>query len=277
MAQITAADVNKLRQMTGAGMMDCKKALTEADGNFEKAQQIIRERGQAIANKRSDRDASEGIVLATTNADQTVGVIVALKCETDFVAKNVDFVKLAENILGKAINDKPADLEGLKAINFDGKTIADKIIEQTGIIGEKLELGYYEKVEAAQVGFYIHSDKKLATLVGFNKAGIDAQVGKDVAMQIAAMDPVAIDKDVVPQSVIEKELEIGRHQAIADGKTGDLVEKIAQGKLGKFYKESTLLNQDFIKENKISVKQYLQQNNKELTVTAFKRCSIKPQ
>lgn len=277
MAQITAADVNKLRQMTGAGMMDCKKALTEADGNFEKAQQIIRERGQAIANKRSDREASEGIVLATTNADQTVGIIVALKCETDFVAKNVDFVKLAENILGKAINDKPADLEGLKTINFEGKTVADKIIEQTGIIGEKLELGYYEKLEAAQVGFYIHSDKKLATLVGFNKAGIDAQVGKDVAMQIAAMDPVAVDKDVVPQSVIEKELEIGRHQAIADGKTGDLVEKIAQGKLGKFYKESTLLNQDFIKENKISVKQYLQQTNKELTVTAFKRCSIKPQ
>ncbi|MDX9697544.1 MAG: translation elongation factor Ts [Bacteroidales bacterium] len=275
MAQITAADVNKLRQMTGAGMMDCKKALTEANGDFENARQIIRERGQAIANKRSDREASEGIVLAATNSNQTLGIIVALKCETDFVAKNVDFVKLAESIINKALENNPASIDALKTIQLDGKTIADKIIEQTGIIGEKLELGYYEKVEAAQVGFYIHSDKKLATLVGFNKAGLNVQIGKDVAMQIAAMDPVAIDKDFVPQSVIEKEIEIGRHQAIADGKTGDLVEKIAQGKLGKFYKESTLLNQDFIKENKMSVKQYLQQADKELTVTAFKRCSIK--
>ncbi len=275
MAQITAAEVNKLRHMTGAGMMDCKKALTEADGNFEKAQQIIRERGQAIANKRSDREASEGIVLATTNTNQTIGVVIALKCETDFVAKNVDFIKLAETILDKAITNNPANLDALKAVAFDGKTIADKIIEQTGIIGEKLELGFFEKVEASQVGFYIHSDKKLATLVGFNKSGLNVQIGKDVAMQIAAMDPVAIDKDFVPQSVIDKELEIGRHQAIADGKTGDLVDKIAQGKLGKFYKDSTLLNQDFIKENKLSVKQYLQQTDKELTVTAFKRCSIK--
>jgi len=261
--------------MTGAGMMDCKKALTEADGDFDKATQIIRERGQAIANKRSDREASEGIVLAATNENQTLGVIIALKCETDFVAKNVDFIKIAESILDKALTNNPADLEALKTVALDGKTIAEKIIEQTGIIGEKLELGFYEKIEAGQVGFYIHSDKKLATLVGFNKSGLNVQIGKDVAMQIAAMDPVAIDKDFVPQSVIDKELEIGRHQAIADGKTGDLVDKIAQGKLGKFYKDSTLLNQDFIKESKISVKQYLQQTEKDLTVTAFKRCSIK--
>ncbi|HAB54419.1 MAG: translation elongation factor Ts [Bacteroidetes bacterium GWF2_33_16] len=275
MAQITATEVNKLRHMTGAGMMDCKKALTEADGDFDKATQIIRERGQAIANKRSDREASEGIVLAATNENQTLGVIIALKCETDFVAKNVDFIKIAESILDKALTNNPADLEALKTVALDGKTIAEKIIEQTGIIGEKLELGFYEKIEAGQVGFYIHSDKKLATLVGFNKSGLNVQIGKDVAMQIAAMDPVAIDKDFVPQSVIDKELEIGRHQAIADGKTGDLVDKIAQGKLGKFYKDSTLLNQDFIKESKISVKQYLQQTEKDLTVTAFKRCSIK--
>jgi len=275
MAQITATEVNKLRHMTGAGMMDCKKALTEADGDFDKATQIIRERGQAIANKRSDREASEGIVLAATNENQTLGVIIALKCETDFVAKNVDFIKIAESILDKALTNNPADLEALKTVALDCKTIAEKIIEQTGIIGEKLELGFYEKIEAGQVGFYIHSDKKLATLVGFNKSGLNVQIGKDVAMQIAAMDPVAIDKDFVPQSVIDKELEIGRHQAIADGKTGDLVDKIAQGKLGKFYKDSTLLNQDFIKESKISVKQYLQQTEKDLTVTAFKRCSIK--
>ncbi|HAN19149.1 MAG: translation elongation factor Ts [Bacteroidetes bacterium GWC2_33_15] len=275
MAQITAADVSKLRHMTGAGMMDCKKALTEAEGDFDKAIQIIRERGQAVANKRSDREASEGVVLASTNANGTTGIIIALKCETDFVAKNVDFVKFAEKIIGIAIKNAPANLDALRALDFEGVSIADKIIEQTGIIGEKIELAYFEKIDAAYVSTYIHSDKKLATLVGFNKAGFDEQVGKDVAMQVAAMDPVAVDKDFVPQSVIEKELEIGRNQALAEGKAAELVDKIAQGKLGKFYKDSTLLNQDFIKESKISVKQYLQQVNKELTVTAFKRCSIK--
>ena len=275
MAQITAADVSKLRQMTGAGMMDCKKALTESDGDFDKAIQIIRERGQAVANKRSDREASEGVVLALCNNDQTLGVMIALKCETDFVAKNDDFVKFAEKIAEIALKNNPADLDTLKALNIDGSTLADKIIEQTGIIGEKIELSYFEKIEAGNVSFYIHSDKKLATLVGFNKSGFNEQVGKDVAMQVAAMDPVAVDKDFVTQAVIEKELEIGRNQAIAEGKSGDLVDKIAQGKLGKFYKDSTLLNQDFIKENKISVKQYLQQTEKDLTVTEFKRCSIK--
>lgn len=275
MAQITAADVSKLRHMTGAGMMDCKKALTEAEGDFDKAIQIIRERGQAVANKRSDREASEGVVLASTNANGTTGIIIALKCETDFVAKNVDFVKFAEKIIGIAIKNAPANLDALRALDFEGVSIADKIIEQTGIIGEKIELAYFEKIDAAYVSTYIHSDKKLATLVGFNKAGFDEQVGKDVAMQVAAMDPVAVDKDFVPQSVIEKELEIGRNQALAEGKAAELVDKIAQGKLSKFYKDSTLLNQDFIKESKISVKQYLQQVNKELTVTAFKRCSIK--
>jgi len=275
MAQITAADVSKLRHMTGAGMMDCKKALTESEGDFDKAIQIIRERGQSVANKRSDREASEGVVLATTNSNSTTGYIIALKCETDFVAKNENFVKFAEKIAHIAIEKNPKSLDELKALNFEGATVAEKIIEQTGIIGEKIEISDFEKIDAAHVSTYIHSDKKLATLVGFNKAGFNVQVGKDVAMQIAAMDPVAIDKDFVTQEVIEKELEIGRHQAIADGKTGDLVEKIAQGKLGKFYKDSTLLNQDFIKESKISVKQYLQQADKDLTVTAFKRCSIK--
>jgi elongation factor Ts len=274
MAQITAAEVNKLRKMTGAGMMDCKKALVKAEGDFDKATQIIREKGMALANKRSDREASEGVVLAKTNADNTKGAIIALNCETDFVAKNEAFVQFANNILDKAINNTPTNLDELKNEDFDGVTIANKIIEQTGVIGEKLELAFFDKVEAEQVAAYIHSDKKLATLVGLTKS-VDEQVGKDVAMQIAAMDPVAVNQDHVSQDVIEKELEIGRNQAIAEGKPENLIDKIAQGKLNKFFKESTLLNQAFIKENKMSVQQYLQNANKDLTVTEFKRFSIK--
>ncbi len=275
MAQITASDVNKLRKSTGAGMMDCKKALVEADGDFDKATQIIREKGQAIANKRSDREASEGVVLAKTNDDHTKGAIISLNCETDFVAKNDDFVAIAEKILNKAIESFPADIDALKNIELDGKPIGDIVVEQSGIIGEKIELSFFDKLEAEYISAYIHSDKKLATLVGFNKAGIDEQVGKDVAMQVAAMSPVAVDEKQVPQEVIEKELEIGRHQALAEGKPENLVDKIAQGKLGKFYKENTLVNQAFIKEGKMTVKQYIQQADKELTVTEFKRYSIK--
>lgn len=275
MAQITASDVNKLRKSTGAGMMDCKKALVEADGDFDKATQIIREKGMALANKRADREAAEGVVLAKTNADQTKGAIISLNCETDFVAKNEDFVKLANQILDLVIEKAPADLEAVNALELDGKTVADKVVEQTGVIGEKLDLKFYDKLESEQVAAYIHSDKKLATLVGFNKNGIEEQIGKDVAMQVAAMDPVAVDQNEVPKDVIEKELEIGRNQAIAEGKPENLVDKIAQGKLGKFYKENTLLNQAFIKENKMSVKQYLQNEDKDLTVSAFKRFSIK--
>jgi len=275
MANITAADVNKLRQRTGAGMMDCKKALVEADGDFDKAIQIIREKGMAVANKRSDREATEGVVLAKTSNDKSKGVIISLNCETDFVAKNVDFVQLAENILDVALTNMPSNVDELKNIKLGNVTIGEKIVEQTGVIGEKLDLSYFAKVEASMVTPYIHSDKKLATLVGLNKAGVDEQVGKDVAMQVAAMDPVSVDQDQVPQEVIEKELEIGRNQALAEGKPAELVDKIAQGKLSKFFKDSTLLNQAFIKENKISVKQYLQQTDKDLTVTEFKRFSIK--
>ncbi|MEA2107093.1 MAG: translation elongation factor Ts [Bacteroidota bacterium] len=275
MAQITASDVNKLRKSTGAGMMDCKKALVEADGDFDKANQIIREKGQAIANKRSDREASEGVVLAKTNDDHTKGAIISLNCETDFVAKNDDFVAIAEKILNKAVENFPADIDALKNIELDGKPIGDIVVEQSGIIGEKIELSFFDKLEAEYISAYIHSDKKLATLVGFNKAGIDEQVGKDVAMQVAAMSPVAVDEKQVPQEVIEKELEIGRHQALAEGKPENLVDKIAQGKLGKFYKENTLVNQAFIKDSKMSIKQYLQQADKELMIKAFKRYSIK--
>jgi len=275
MAQITASDVNKLRKSTGAGMMDCKKALVEADGDFDKATQIIRERGQAIANKRSDREASEGVVLAKTNDEHTKGVIISLNCETDFVAKNEDFVTIAEKIVNQAIENFPADIDALKNIELDGKSIGDIVVEQSGIIGEKIELSFFDKLEAEYISVYIHSDKKLAALVGFTKADVDEQVGKDVAMQVAAMNPVAVDEKQVPQEIIEKELEIGRNQALAEGKPENLVDKIAQGKLGKFYKENTLVNQAFIKDNKMSIKQYLQQADKELTIKAFKRYSIK--
>ncbi|MFC2152419.1 translation elongation factor Ts [Bacteroidota bacterium] len=273
MTQITASDVNKLRKMTGAGMMDCKKALVEAEGDFDKAQQIIREKGMAVANKRSDREASEGVVLAKANGNK--GAMISLNCETDFVAKNADFVALAERILDVALENSPADLEALSNLEIEGMKISEKIVEQTGVIGEKLDLKYYDKVDADQVAAYIHSDKKLATLVGLNKSGIDEQVGKDVAMQVAAMDPVAVNKEQVSQEDIEKELEIGRNQALAEGKPADLVDKIAQGKLGKFFKESTLISQAFIKDNKMSVEQYLKQTDKDLTVTEFKRFSIK--
>ncbi|MEA3317266.1 MAG: translation elongation factor Ts [Bacteroidota bacterium] len=275
MGKISASEVNKLRKMTGAGMMDCKKALTKTDGDFDKAVKVIREKGQAIANKRSDREATEGVVLAATSANAKTGMMIALNCETDFVAKNESFINIAKSILNVALENNPADLDALKKLELDGKTIEDVVIEQTGIIGEKVELAYFDKISDEQVTAYIHSDNKLATLVSLNKAGIEEQVGRDVAMQAAAMNPIALDKDDVPQDVIDGELEIGKKQAIAEGKPENLIEKIAMGKLGKYYKENTLLNQAFIKENKMSVKQYLQNTEKELTVTAFKRYSLK--
>lgn len=273
MAQITAADVSKLRKTTGAGMMDCKKALEEADGNFDKAIEIIRKKGQAIANKRADREASEGVVLAKVTGDASQGAMIVLNCETDFVAKNEDFIKFATSILDTALAEKPADLDALKQLKLGDKTVADKVVEQIGVIGEKLDLAYYDKIEAPQVISYIHPGNKLATLVGLNKV-VDLQVGKDVAMQIAAMSPVAVDKTDVPADVIEKEKEIGKEQARREGKPENMLDKIAEGKLNKFFKESTLLNQDFTKDNKLSVRQYLQNTDKELTVTEFKRYSL---
>ena len=273
MAQITAADVSKLRKTTGAGMMDCKKALEEADGNFDKAIEIIRKKGQAIANKRADREASEGVVLAKVTGDASQGAMIVLNCETDFVAKNEDFIKFATSILDTALAEKPADLDALKQLKLGDKTVADKVVEQIGVIGEKLDLAYYDKIEAPQVIPYIHPGNKLATLVGLNKV-VDLQVGKDVAMQIAAMSPVAVDKTDVPADVIEKEKEIGKEQARREGKPENMLDKIAEGKLNKFFKESTLLNQDFTKDNKLSVRQNLQNTDKELTVTEFKRYSL---
>lgn len=274
MAVINAADVAKLRRVTLAGMMDCKKALEESEGNFEKAIEIIRKKGQAVANKRADRDATEGAVISKSSADNKLGVIIVLNSETDFVAKNADFMALANKILDIAISSNPSSLEELKSLQMDGGKIGDKIIEYVGIIGEKIDLSYFEKIEAAHVQAYIHPGNKLATLVGFTKAGVDLQVYKDVAMQVAAMNPVAVDKDFVPESVIAQEIEIGKEQARRDGKPEEMLEKIAQGKLSKFFKESTLLNQDFVKDNKLTIKQYLQSVNKELTVTDFKRYSL---
>jgi elongation factor Ts len=274
MAAINAADVAKLRRVTLAGMMDCKKALEESEGNFEKAIEIIRKKGQAIANKRADREASEGVVLSKASSDGKTGAMIVLNCETDFVAINADFIALANKILDIALTNKPADLEELKSLPMDGGRVGDKIVEYVGIIGEKLDLSYFEKVEAAHVQTYIHPGNRLATIVGFTKSGIDVQVYKDVAMQIAAMNPVAVDKDFVSESVIAQEIEIGKEQARRDGKPEEMLEKIAQGKLVKFFKESTLLNQDFVKDNKMTIRQYLQSFNKDLTVTEFKRFTL---
>lgn len=274
MAVINAADVAKLRRVTLAGMMDCKKALEEADGNFDKAIEIIRKKGQAVANKRADKEATEGVVLSKVTADCKMGAMIVLNSETDFVAKNADFIALANKVLDVAIANKPADLDALKALPLEGGKVGEKVIEYVGIIGEKLELSYYEKIEAEHVQAYIHPGNRLATLVGFTKAGADIQVYKDISMQVAAMNPVAVDKDSVPEKVIAQEIEIGKEQARRDGKPEDMLEKIAQGKLTKFFKESTLLNQDFVKDNKVTIKQYLQSINKELTVTDFKRFTL---
>jgi elongation factor Ts len=273
MAEITVADVSKLRKTTGAGMMDCKKALQESDGDFNKAVEIIRKKGQAIANKRADREAREGVVIAKTTNDARRGAIIVLNCETDFVAKNEDFIKFAMSILDKAITDNPGNLEDLKKLELGGKAIADKVIEHMGIIGEKLELSYYDRIEAKQVISYVHPGNKLASLAGLNKV-VDIQAGKDVAMQVAAMNPVAVDKEDVPPEIVEKEKEIGREQARHEGRPENILDKIAEGKLNKFYKESTLLNQDYIRDNKKTIRQYLGEIDNDLTVTGFLRYNL---
>jgi elongation factor Ts len=274
MATINAADVAKLRRTTLAGMMDCKKALEEADGNFEKAIEIIRKKGQAVANKRADKEAGEGVVLSKVSADGKLGVMIVLNSETDFVAKNADFLTFANKILDIAVAKNPANLEALLALPMEGTKIADKVVEYIGIIGEKLALSYFEKIEAAHVQAYIHPGNRLATMVGFTKAGLDAQVYKDIAMQIAAMNPVAVDKNDVSEKVIAQEIEIGKEQARREGKPEEMLEKIAQGKLAKFFKESTLLNQDFVKDNKKTIRLYLESVSKGLTVTSFKRYTL---
>jgi len=274
MAEIKAADVAKLRNMTGAGMMDCKVALNEANGDFDLAVDILRKKGQKVANKRADREATEGAVISGTTNDKKTGAIIVLNCETDFVAKNVDFVKFAQSILEVALKNNPANIDELKSLTLNGIKISDEITNQIGVIGEKLDLSYFEKVSAEYVVSYIHPGNKLASIAGFNQANVDVQVAKDVVMQIAAMNPIAIDKDTVPQSVIDKEIEIGKDLAIQEGKPADMAEKIALGRLNKFYKESTLVNQQFVKDNKLTIGDYLNNASKGLKVTAFKRFTL---
>ncbi len=274
MAEIKASDVAKLRKMTGAGMMDCKNALAETNGDFDQAIDILRKKGQKIASKRADREATEGAVIALTSSDKTNGVMIVLNCETDFVAKNDNFVDFATKIANVALNEMPADLEALKALQIDGVVIGDEVINQTGVIGEKIDLSFYAKVTAPAVVGYIHPGNKLATLIGLSQDGIEEQIGKDVAMQVAAMNPVSLSKDDVPADIIAKELEIGREIAIQEGKPEKLVDKIAEGKLNKFFKENTLLSQQFIKDNKTTVAEYLNQASKGLTVSEFIRFSL---
>jgi elongation factor Ts len=270
----TTADVVKLRKVTGAGMMDCKNALTDANGNFDRALEIIREKGKLVASKRADRDATEGAVLAKTTEDKKFGALVVLNCETDFVAKNENFVAFADNILNVALAQKPENLDALKGLELESRTIDAQVTEQTGVIGEKLDLSYYGKIEAETVVSYIHPGNKLATLVGFSKAGVEEQVAKDIAMQVAAMSPVSVDTDSIPQEVIHKELEIAKEKFRQEGKPEAMLDKIAQGALQKWYKEVTLLNQAFIKDSKMTVKDYLAQYDKDLKVTGFERFAL---
>ncbi len=270
----TTADVVKLRKVTGAGMMDCKGALADADGNFERAVEIIREKGKLVANKRADRDAAEGVVLAKVSDDKKFGAMVVLNCETDFVAKNENFVAFADSILKAALENNADSLETVKSLNLNGRSIEAQVTEQTGVIGEKIELSYFSKINAETVIGYIHPGNKLATLVGFNKAGVDVQVTKDVAMQVAAMAPVAVDKDSVSQEVIEKELSIAKEKFRLEGKPEAMLDKIAQGALQKFFQDSTLLNQVYVKDGKITIREFLTQNDKGLTVTAFDRYTL---
>ena len=272
---ISAADVNKLRTQTGAGMMDCKKALTETNGDFEAAIDYLRKKGAKVAASRQDRESNEGVVISRTSTDGKLGVIVELNCETDFVAKNADFVAFANAIADAAVAHNPADIEALSQLTVDGQKIADAIIDKTGKIGEKIGVSKYEVVNGDKVIAYIHGNYRLGVLVALSKdaAGAD-EAGKDVAMQIAAMNPVAIDKDGVDATTIERELEIAKEQIRAEGKPEAMVEKIAAGKLNKFYKDSTLLNQEFVKDSSKSVAQFLDSVDKGLTVTAFKRVAL---
>ncbi|MFD1629903.1 translation elongation factor Ts [Pseudopedobacter beijingensis] len=273
--QISASDVNKLRQQTGAGMMDCKKALVEANGDFEAAIDYLRKKGAKVAASRQDRESNEGVVIAKTTADGKRGVVVEVNCETDFVAKNADFIAFATSIADKAIESNPASLEDLLALELNGAKISDLIIDQTGKIGEKIGVSKYETIQAEQVVPYIHGNYRLGVLVGLSavvNGGEDA--GKDVAMQIAAMNPVALDKDGVDSKTIERELEIAKEQIRAEGKPEEMVEKIAAGKLNKFYKENTLLNQEFVKDSSKDIKAFLNGVSNGLTVTSFKRVAL---
>ncbi len=274
---ITAQDVNKLRQLTGAGMMDCKKALTEADGDFDKAIEILRKQGQKVAAKRADNTVSEGVVLVRISDNGSNGKLVALACETEPVANVADFKSLAQVILDEAVAGNHSDVESLSSAKLaDGSTVAERIVDLTGKLGEKIEIVGYENLDAEKVVPYIHSNGKLGVLVAFEGAGdtdLDV-VGKDIAMQIAAMRPVALDKEGVDAALVEREIEIGKEQARAEGKPEAMLERIAQGKLQKFYKDNTLLNQEFVKDSSLTIRQLLERTAKGLSIKTFKRVGI---
>jgi len=277
---ISAADVKQLRDQTGAGMMDCKKALTEAEGNFDKAIEILRKKGQKLSAKRADREAKEGVVIAKTSANKNKGIVLRLSCETDFVAKGEGFIKLANAFADLALSNLPETRDELLNLEIDGMSLASKVEEQTGLIGEKLELSDYAKIETeagqGQVLPYIHMGYKAGVIVALNQEGTDYEdAGKNVAMQVAAMHPIAVDKDGVDQSIVEKEIEIGMEVARKEGKPEMLLEKIAKGKLNKYFKENTLLNQAYVKSSgKESVAEYLRSNHPDLTVTDFKHIKL---
>lgn len=272
--KISTADIQKLREMTGAGMMDCKKALIEAEGDFQGAIDELRKKGIAKAAKREDREAREGVVIAQTSADQTKGIIIALQCETDFVARNEGYIALAQKMADIALANYPESLEALLDLPFEaGVSIREKVGEQNGVIGEKVELGRYERIEGAQVVTYNHSNRKRSVLLALNKAGFE-EAGRNLAMQIAAMNPVSVSKDDIDPKIVEKEIEIGKELARNEGKAEDMLEKISLGRLNKFFQENTLLGQKYVKNNDQTVDQYLQSLEKGLTVTGFKHVAI---
>ena len=276
MKKITAADVNKLRKQTGAGMMDCKKALVENDGDFEKAIDYLRKKGQKIAAKRADKEATEGIVLAKTNTDKNFAAIVMINCETDFVAKNQDFIDYVNSIADLAIAKTPKSIDELKSLDLNGRTVEESLSDQMGKIGEKIQMSNCAFIEAPIVFAYNHHGNRLATILGFNKNNVAdiENIGHELAMQVAAMNPLAVDKDDVDEKIIKREKEIGMEQARQEGKPENILEKIALGKLNKFFKDNTLLNQDFIRDSKKPVKQYLAETDKELKVTVFQRLML---
>ena len=271
---ISAADVKKLRDMTGAGMMDCKKALAEADGDFDKAVEILRKKGQKVADKRADREAKEGLILTRISDDAKKAAAIEINCETDFVARNEDFQAQAEKFLNAAYENDIDNVDDLNAFEVDGRSIADHLQDMTGKIGEKIQIStvVLAKTEGSLVS-YIHPGNQLGVLVEFDGQIEDEEIGKDVAMQVAAMKPIAVTQDEVDASVVEKELEIAKEQLINEGKPAEIAEKAAVGKLRRFYEERVLLNQKFVKDNGVSVKQYLEQNGAPLA-KAFHRIQL---
>ncbi|MBK6729578.1 MAG: elongation factor Ts [Bacteroidetes bacterium] len=272
---ISASDVNKLRQITGAGMMDCKKALTENNGDFDASVDWLRKKGQKVSEKRADREVNEGVVIAKVSEDGSYGAIFGLACETDFVAKNEDYIKFTESIMDLAMKNKPADKDALLALQMDGFSVAERIAEYVGKIGEKLEIPDYALITGTSVVAYNHSNGKVGVLVAMNQNDeASKNIGKDITMQIAAMNPIAIDKNEVPEDVKNREMEIGREQARAEGKPENILDKIAMGKLEAYFRDNTLLNQKFVKDNSKTIAEVLKSVNKDLIVTAFKRIGL---